>query len=174
MDKREFIKGSAATAAAMMMTGLTESQAFADDNVPRTNWSGNYHYSTNNVLQPASVSETQDAVRSVSGVRALGTRHSFNGIADSQIAQISTLKLKDVTLDPNTHTVTVGAGIRYGDLAAMLDVYNPARLVDGWNTVAGEEMAVGAGTMLYVAAHVEHRFHSIEEDLEVLVFFART
>lgn len=121
MDKREFIKGSAATAAAMMMTGLTESQAFADDNVPRTNWSGNYHYSTNNVLQPASVSETQDAVRSVSGVRALGTRHSFNGIADSQIAQISTLKLKDVTLDPNTHTVTVGAGIRYGDLAVILD-----------------------------------------------------
>jgi mannose-6-phosphate isomerase-like protein (cupin superfamily) len=34
-------------------------------------------------------------------------------------------------------------------------------------------MAVKAGAVLYVAAHVEHRFHSIEEDLEVLVFFSR-
>jgi xylitol oxidase len=107
LDKRDFLKGSAATAAALMM-GLNEDKAFADDSVPRTNWSGNYHYSTNRVLQPASVAETQDAVRSVAGVRALGTRHSFNGIADSQIAQISTLKLKDVTLDAKASTVTVG------------------------------------------------------------------
>ena len=112
MDKRDFLKGSAATAAALML-GLNEDKAFADNSVPRTNWSGNYHYSTNRVLQPASVAETQDAVRSVAGVRALGTRHSFNGIADSQIAQISTLKLKDVTLDAKASTVTVGAGIRY-------------------------------------------------------------
>lgn len=36
----------------------------------------------------------------------------------------------------------------------------------------GEDREVGAGAVLFVAAHVEHRFHSIEEDLEVLVFFA--
>jgi alditol oxidase len=121
MDKRDFLKGSAATAAAMMMATFSESRAFAADTVPRTNWSGNYHYSTNKVFQPATVAEIQDAVRSVAGVRALGTRHSFNGIADSQIAQISTLKLKDVTLDPHARAVTVGAGIRYGDLAVILD-----------------------------------------------------
>lgn len=39
-------------------------------------------------------------------------------------------------------------------------------------TADGHEMAVGPGTVLYVAAHVEHRFHAIEEDLEILVFFA--
>jgi alditol oxidase len=121
MDKREFLKGTAATAAAMMMTTFTEKSSLADDLIPRTNWSGNYHYSTSKVLQPASVAETQDAVRSISGVRALGTRHSFNGIADSQIAQISTLKLKEVALHPETSTVRVGAGIRYGDLAILLD-----------------------------------------------------
>src|SRR5260370_32795599 len=103
------------------MMGLNEGKAFADDSVPRTNWSGNYHYSTNRVLQPASVAEVQDSVRSVAGVRALGTRHSFNGIAVSQTAQISTLKLNDVTLDAKASTVTVGAGIRYGDLASLLD-----------------------------------------------------
>jgi len=88
---------------------------------PEPTGPGNYHYSTNRVLQPASVAETQDAVRSVAGVRALGTRTHSNGIADSQIAQISTLKLKDLTLDAKASTVTVGAGIRYGDLAVLLD-----------------------------------------------------
>ncbi len=118
MDKRDFLKGSAATAAAIMIPSL---HAHADDAVPRTNWSGNLHYSTNKVLQPATVAETQDAVRSVSAVRALGTRHAFNSIADSSTAQISTLHLNDVHIDPAAHTVTVGAGIRYGDLATQLD-----------------------------------------------------
>ena len=40
-------------------------------------------------------------------------------------------------------------------------------------TADGEDMAVEAGAVLFVAAHVEHRFHSIEEDLEIVVFFAR-
>ena len=126
MDKREFLKGSAAMAAAMMTNGFSEAGGLADDKVPRTNWSGNYRYSTDKVFQPTTVAEVQDAVRSVAGVRALGTRHSFNGIADSKIAQISTLKMKDVALAADKRTVRVGAGIRYGDLAVMLDVMGVA------------------------------------------------
>jgi mannose-6-phosphate isomerase-like protein (cupin superfamily) len=38
--------------------------------------------------------------------------------------------------------------------------------------VAGEDRAVGPGSVLYVATGVEHRFHSVEEDLRVLVFWA--
>lgn len=38
--------------------------------------------------------------------------------------------------------------------------------------VAGEDRPVGPGSIVFVAAHVEHRFHSIQEDLSVLVFFA--
>lgn len=121
MNKREFLKSSAAAAATVMMQGFATGTASADDAVPRTNWSGNYHYSTKTVLQPGSVAEVQDAVRSVTAVRALGTRHAFNGIADSTLAQISTLKLNDIQLDPGGHSVTVGAGIRYGDLAVQLD-----------------------------------------------------
>jgi len=126
MDKREFLKGSAAMAAVMMTNGFSEAGGLADDKVPRTNWSGNYRYSTDKVFQPTTVAEVQDAVRSVAGVRALGTRHSFNGIADSKIAQISTLKMKDVALAADKRTVRVGAGIRYGDLAVMLDVMGVA------------------------------------------------
>ena len=38
--------------------------------------------------------------------------------------------------------------------------------------VADEGRAVQAGSIVYVAKNVEHRFHSIEEELTVLVFFA--
>ena len=38
--------------------------------------------------------------------------------------------------------------------------------------VADENRDVQAGSVVYVAKNVEHRFHSIEQDLTVLVFFA--
>jgi mannose-6-phosphate isomerase-like protein (cupin superfamily) len=38
--------------------------------------------------------------------------------------------------------------------------------------VAEENQNVEAGSIVYVAKNVAHRFHSIEEDLTVLVFFA--
>jgi len=38
--------------------------------------------------------------------------------------------------------------------------------------VTDEEQDVRAGSIVYVAKNVAHHFHSIEEDLTVLVFFA--
>jgi mannose-6-phosphate isomerase-like protein (cupin superfamily) len=38
--------------------------------------------------------------------------------------------------------------------------------------VAEEDAAVGAGSIAYVAAGVEHHFYDIEEDLSVIVFWA--
>jgi mannose-6-phosphate isomerase-like protein (cupin superfamily) len=38
--------------------------------------------------------------------------------------------------------------------------------------VAEENRAVQAGSIVYVPKNVEHRFHSIEEELRVLVFFS--
>ncbi len=38
--------------------------------------------------------------------------------------------------------------------------------------VADEDRPVCAGSIVSVAKNVDHRFHSIEEDLTVLVFFA--
>src|SRR5579863_68368 len=38
--------------------------------------------------------------------------------------------------------------------------------------VGDEDTAVEVGSLVFVAANVEHRFHSIQEDLTVLVFFA--
>jgi mannose-6-phosphate isomerase-like protein (cupin superfamily) len=39
-------------------------------------------------------------------------------------------------------------------------------------SVADEDAAVGAGSIAYVAAGAEHRFHDIEEDLSAIVFWA--
>ena len=38
--------------------------------------------------------------------------------------------------------------------------------------VADDNCTVQAGSILYVEKNVEHRFHSIEEELTVIVFFA--
>ena len=38
--------------------------------------------------------------------------------------------------------------------------------------VGDEDRPVRAGSVIYVAANVEHRFHMITEDISVLVFFA--
>lgn len=38
--------------------------------------------------------------------------------------------------------------------------------------VGGEDRPVQAGSIVFVAANVEHRFHSIKEDLQIIVFFA--
>src|SRR5512139_2510679 len=38
--------------------------------------------------------------------------------------------------------------------------------------VGEEDRSVGPGSIVFVAAQVPHRFHTIEEDLTILVFFA--
>ena len=38
--------------------------------------------------------------------------------------------------------------------------------------VGSEDQPVAAGSVIYVEGNVEHRFHDVEEDLEILVFFA--
>ncbi len=38
--------------------------------------------------------------------------------------------------------------------------------------VGEEDRSVSAGSIVFVAAKVDHRFHTIEEDLTILVFFA--
>ena len=42
----------------------------------------------------------------------------------------------------------------------------------GQITVEGESRAVRAGSLVYVPANAPHHFHTIEEELTILVFFA--
>ncbi|MEH7121586.1 FAD-binding protein [Neobacillus vireti] len=57
----------------------------------------------------------------------VGTRHSFNSIADSNENMVSLQKLnKVVSIDREKQTVTVEAGIKYGDLCSVLQQHGYA------------------------------------------------
>jgi xylitol oxidase len=85
------------------------------------NWAGNLRYSGTEIAQPSSVEELAELVSALPSVRAVGTRHSFNDIADSAGVMVNLEKLQgDPVLDEQGRTVTVTAGTRYGDLAAFL------------------------------------------------------
>ncbi|MEO8335888.1 MAG: FAD-binding protein [bacterium] len=84
------------------------------------NWAGNYAYAAP-VHRPESIEQLQDLVRTSDKVRALGTRHSFNGIADTHGALISLARFDRVTsLDRDNSTVTIEGGVRYGQLGQYL------------------------------------------------------
>src|SRR3984957_7994581 len=117
MDKREFLKTSGAFLAGTMLSPLASGEQTAE----RTNWSGNYTYSTDRLHQPQTIEQVQQVVKSCSKLRALGARHSFNGIADSTENQISLAHLDQMVLNRGASTVTVGAGVTYSKLAPYLD-----------------------------------------------------
>jgi xylitol oxidase len=117
MDKRQFLKASGAALAGSMLSRLAGEEP---QSAPHRNWAGNYQYSTDRLHTAKSVEEVQAIVKSCKKIKALGTRHSFNGIADSMENQISVRALDEMTLDGKAHTVTVGAGVPYGRLAPYL------------------------------------------------------
>ncbi|WP_026693073.1 FAD-binding protein [Peribacillus kribbensis] len=95
--------------------------------VLKRNWAGNFQYSTTNWYEPESVKELQQLVARVKKLRVIGTRHSFNSIADSNENMISLQKLgKVLSIDPEKETVTVEAGIKYGDLCQVLQQHGYA------------------------------------------------
>jgi xylitol oxidase len=85
------------------------------------NWAGNHTYRAPAIAHPASLQELQELVRSEKRVRALGSRHSFNDIADTTGPLVVLDRVaQGMTVDPLNMTVTVDAGTRYGTLAAEL------------------------------------------------------
>lgn len=85
------------------------------------NWAGNYSYSTENVLYPESVDEIVMLVRQYEKLRILGTRHSFNGIADSDHALVSLARCTPTVRVNHQHRqVTIGANMTYGELCPIL------------------------------------------------------
>ena len=118
MNKREFLKTSGAFVAGGIVWQHLSGQQPAG---PRENWAGNLTYSTDHLFTPATVDEVRQMVKSCSKLRALGTRHSFNAIADSTQNQISLKNLDQISIDEKARTVTVGAGVTYGKLAPVID-----------------------------------------------------
>jgi xylitol oxidase len=89
------------------------------------NWAGNITYSAARVVAPQTVEEAQHLVASAARMRALGTRHSFSRVADTDGTLLST-ELLDRIVEIGERAVTVEAGIRYGELGRTLDEHGLA------------------------------------------------
>src|SRR5712692_5171316 len=116
-NKRTFVK-----LLAMMLSNRAISPMFAWATGERlTNWAGNLVFGTDRLYSPSSLQRVRDYVKRESSLKVLGTRHCFNNIADSTHNLLS-LKAMDevVELDTRAATVTVSAGITYGQLSPYL------------------------------------------------------
>jgi xylitol oxidase len=86
----------------------------------QANWAGNYTYRAIRLHRPSRLEQVQEIVVNASRVRVLGSRHSFTGIADSsELLSLDGLPA-DVVVDRAAGTVSFSAGLRYGELAEVL------------------------------------------------------
>jgi xylitol oxidase len=86
-----------------------------------TNWAGNVAFGARRLLRPSSVAELRRLVAGSDRVRALGTGHSFNRIADTSGDLVSVAGLPPtMDIDADARAVQVAAGVRYGELATHL------------------------------------------------------
>src|SRR5437899_7231849 len=117
MDKRSFIKFLSAIVAGPIVSPLL---AKLPDSKLK-NWAGNLEYSTDNLYTASALEQVRQFVKAQHKFKVLGTRHCFNKIADSA-NQFLSYKAPDdgILLDPQARTVTVAAGITYGQLSPYL------------------------------------------------------
>jgi alditol oxidase len=118
MDKRAFLKMLSTLMAAPVFSPLL-SWAVGDK---LKNWAGNLEYGTDRLYSAHSLAQVQEYVKKQRKLKVLGTRHCFNDIADSTQNLLSLRPMDEVVaLDPAARTVTVKAGMSYGQLCPYLD-----------------------------------------------------
>lgn len=85
-----------------------------------TNWAGNHIYGAAALHRPATLDQVRELVAGAGRLRVLGSRHSFNDIADSaELLSLDGLPA-EVAVDHAAGTVSFAAGLRYGELAETL------------------------------------------------------
>ncbi|MEV8391561.1 MULTISPECIES: D-arabinono-1,4-lactone oxidase [unclassified Streptomyces] len=88
--------------------------------MPR-NWAGNITFNAARVHTPSSVEGLREIVAGSGSVRALGSGHSFNTIADTHGDLVSVAGLpRIVEVDETAATVTVSAGLRFAEFTGAL------------------------------------------------------
>ena len=91
------------------------------DRSPGRNWAGNYTYGAQKLHRPSTIEQVQEIIANAPSVRVLGSRHSFNDIADS--SELITLEAMpmDAVVDHATDTVSFNAALKYGELVHTLN-----------------------------------------------------
>lgn len=87
-----------------------------------TNWAGNVRYRARRLHEPTSVDELRRLLPGLRRARVLGSRHSFNDIADTDGDLVSLGRLpRRVQIQPQARRATVDGGARYGDICHVLE-----------------------------------------------------
>jgi xylitol oxidase len=91
------------------------------------NWAGNLNYRAASIERPGTVDQLAALVADSARVKALGSRHCFNDIADTDGLQISLEALGGgPDVDTGRSVVRVGGGTSYGELARYLQRHGHA------------------------------------------------
>jgi alditol oxidase len=86
-----------------------------------TNWSGNQTFQAAAIHEPRSLDELRQIVAASTNAKAIGSRHSFNTIADTPGDLISLRAFDEILeIDHRNQTARVGAGIPYGQFCSAL------------------------------------------------------
>ena len=86
------------------------------------NWAGNVVFGARSHARPTSIDHLQAVVAGSDRVRALGSGHSFNRIADTDGTQVTVAGLpRDIEIDTSGRRVRVSAGLTYAELAPHLE-----------------------------------------------------
>src|SRR5918994_45648 len=96
------------------------------DRSPGRNWAGNYTYRAQKLHRPSRLEQVQEIIASAPSVRVLGSRHSFNDIADSSELVSLEAMPKDVSVDHARNTVSFNAALKYGELVETLNAEDVA------------------------------------------------
>ncbi|WP_300265754.1 D-arabinono-1,4-lactone oxidase [Microbacterium sp.] len=86
------------------------------------NWAGNLRYRAATVEHPASLDAVRAAIARGGEVRVLGTRHSFNDIADTDGTLLALDSMpRVIEVNEAQDAVRVSGGVPYGELALILE-----------------------------------------------------
>jgi xylitol oxidase len=88
-----------------------------------TNWAGNHRYLATVLHRPETLDQLRRLASEARSLRALGTRHTFNAIGDSDelVALDRLAGAEEIVLDRSALTVTVGPAVTYAQLADALE-----------------------------------------------------
>ncbi|CAN2182643.1 FAD linked oxidase, N-terminal [Candidatus Nanopelagicaceae bacterium] len=85
------------------------------------NWSGTVTFQDSHTHSPATVDELAKIVAKEGKIRARGSAHCFNAIADTSAASVTFENMsQEIVIDKDRAIVTVPAGMKYGELAVAL------------------------------------------------------
>lgn len=85
------------------------------------NWAGNISFGARRLVTPSRVEDLQETVAAGGRIRALGTGHSFNNLADTTGDLVSVAGLPRLArIDPAAGTLTVSAGSRFGEFTGAV------------------------------------------------------